>query len=454
MKINIIEDDRVFNRMIEYTLTLNPDYEVSTYFNGSDFLNDLPNDPDIVTLDLGLPDHSGHDILKRIKKFNPEIEVIVISGQDDVSTAVNLLKEGAYDYITKDENIKERLLHSINNILKTKSLKKEITQLKSEISNKYEFKNAIIGESPAIKKIFALIDKAIKVPNINVSITGETGTGKELIAKTVHYSSPRKDKPFIAVNMGAIPSELIESELFGHEKGAFTGAVTAKKGKFEEADGGTIFLDEIGEIDMNLQVKLLRVLQEREITRVGSNAAIKINTRIITATNKDLSEEVRKGNFREDLYYRLLGLPIQLPSLKERKNDVLLLADHFLNEFCKENGLEKLRLTHEAKRKLMQYSFPGNVRELKAVIELGAVLTNSGEIDTEHLIFNSASSEADLFSQEMTLKEYTEKIIFHYLKKYDNNVIKVAEKLDIGKSTIYNLLKKKKEEPDTVVEKA
>jgi len=445
VKINIIEDDRVFNRMIEYTLTLNPDYEVATYYNGKDFLDNLSNNPDIVTLDLGLPDFSGDDVLKRIKKYNPEIEVIIISGQDDISTAVKLLKQGAYDYITKDENIKERLLHSIHNIINTKSLKNEIYQLKTEITNKYEFKHAIIGESPAIKNIFALIDKAIKVPNINVSITGETGTGKELIAKTVHYSSPRKDRPFIAVNMGAIPSELIESELFGHEKGAFTGAVTAKKGKFEEADGGTIFLDEIGEIDMNLQVKLLRVLQEREITRVGSNATIKINTRIITATNKDLSEEVRKGNFREDLYYRLLGLPIQLPSLKERKNDVLLLAEHFLDEFCKENNLERLILTPAAKKKLMKYSFPGNVRELKAVIELGAVLTNSEEIDEEQIVFNSANSEADLFSRDMTLKEYNEKIIFHYLEKYNNNVIKVAEKLDIGKSTIYNLLKSKKE---------
>ncbi len=431
--------------MIEYTLRLNPDYEVATYYNGKDFLDDLSNNPDIVTLDLGLPDFSGDDILKRIKKYNPEIEVIIISGQDDISTAVKLLRQGAYDYITKDENIKERLLHSIHNIINTKSLKNEISQLKTEITNRYEFKHAIIGESPAIKKIFALIDKAIKVPNINVSITGETGTGKELIAKTVHYSSPRKDRPFIAVNMGAIPAELIESELFGHEKGAFTGAVAAKKGKFEEADGGTIFLDEIGEIDMNLQVKLLRVLQEREITRVGSNETIKINTRVITATNKDLSEEVRKGNFREDLYYRLLGLPVKLPSLKERKNDVLLLAEHFLGEFCKENNLERLILTPAAKKKLMKYSFPGNVRELKAVIELGAVLTNTGEIDEEQIVFSSANSEADLFSREMTLKEYNEKIIFHYLEKYDNNVIRVAEKLDIGKSTIYNLLKKKKD---------
>jgi DNA-binding NtrC family response regulator len=445
MRIHVIEDDRVFNRLIEHTLTLNPDLEVNTFYNGADFLSSLSDQPDVVTLDLGLPDYTGNDILKRIKKYNPDTEVIVISGQDDISTAVQLLKEGAYDYITKDENIKERLLHSIHNINKTRSLKNEISQLKTEISNKYEFKHAIIGESPAIKQVFALIEKAIRVPNINVSITGETGTGKELIAKTVHYSSPRKDKPFVAVNMGAIPRELIESELFGHEKGAFTGAITTKKGKFEEADGGTIFLDEVGEMDLNLQVKLLRVLQEREITRVGGNATIKISTRVITATNKDLSEEVSKGNFREDLYYRLLGLPIQLPSLKERKNDTLLLSQFFLNEFCKDNQLHNLVLTAKAKKKLMKYPFPGNVRELKAVIELGAVLTNSQEIDEDHIVFSAANNDLELFAQEMTLKEYTEKIIQHYLIKYNNNVLKVADKLNIGKSTIYNLLKKEKD---------
>ena len=197
---------------------------------------------------------------------------------------------------------------------------------------------------------------------------------------------------------------------------------------------------------MNLQVKLLRVLQEREITRVGGNATIKISTRIITATNKDLSEEVRKGNFREDLYYRLLGLPIQLPSLKERKNDILILSKHFLVAFCKENELDIIVLTSAAKKKLMKYSFPGNVRELKAIVELGAVLTNSGEIDEEQIVFSSANSEMDLFSQEMTLAEYTEKIMTHFLGKYNNNVLKVADKLDIGKSTIYNLIKKKKED--------
>ncbi|WP_430812761.1 MULTISPECIES: sigma-54-dependent transcriptional regulator [unclassified Carboxylicivirga] len=445
MRINIIEDDRVFNKLIEHTLRLNPDYEVTAYFNGKDFIKNLAGDPDVVTLDLGLPDYTGNEILRKIKKYNSDIEVIVISGQDDISTAVQLLKEGAYDYITKDENIKERLLHAINNIKTNKSLKHEITQLKSAIAHKYDYKNAIIGDSPAIKAVYALIDKAVNVPNINVSVYGETGTGKELVAKTIHYNSSRKDKPFIAVNMGAIPRELIESELFGHEKGAFTGAINTKKGKFEEADGGTVFLDEIGEMDFNLQVKLLRVLQEREITRVGGNAVIKINTRIITATNKDLAEESRKGNFREDLYYRLLGLPIHLPALKDRNKDVLLLSAFFLRTFCKENNMKQIALTPGAKKKLLGYHFPGNVRELKAIVELGAVLTNDDIIDEEHIIYNSTQGEMEMFGREMTLKEYTESIIRHFLKKYNNNVLKVAAKLDIGKSTIYNLLKRDKE---------
>lgn len=445
MRIDIIEDDKVFNRIIEHNLTLNDSFEVRTFFNATDFLKNISSNPDIVTLDLGLPDSSGDDVLKKIKRFNPDIEVIVISGQDKVSTAVQLLREGAFDYITKDENIKERLLHSINNIIKHKTLKTQISQLKSEISEKYEFQHAIIGDSKAIKVVFSLIEKAIKVPNINVSIYGETGTGKELIAKTIHYSSPRKDKPFVAVNMGAIPRDLIESELFGHEKGAFTGAIVTKKGKFEEADSGTIFLDEIGEMDLDLQVKLLRVIQEREITRIGGTKVIKINTRIITATNKDLAEEARLGNFREDLYYRLLGLPISLPSLKERKGDIVLLCNHFLKLFCEENDLKLMKFSSQAKKKLLNYTFPGNVRELKAIVELAAVMTNSPEIDEEHIMFNSTQNDEDMFSKDLTLKEYNEKIILHYLKKYNNNVLKVARILDIGKSTIYNLLKRIKE---------
>ncbi len=445
MKIHIVEDDRVFNKLIERSLSLNPDFVIDTFFDGESFFKQLPDNPDIVTLDLGLPDHTGEEILKQIKKFNADIEVIIISGQDSITTAVNLLKQGAYDYITKDENIKDRLLNSINNIRNKKKLLDEISLLKNEIATKYNFGKAIIGDSPVMKDVFALVQKAIKVPNINVSVYGDTGTGKELIAKTIHYNSLRKNKPFIAVNMGAIPRDLIESELFGHEKGAFTGAIMTKKGKFEEAEGGTIFLDEIGEMDINLQVKLLRILQEREITRVGGNEVIKVNTRIITATNKDLMEEVKLGNFREDLYYRLLGLPIHLPPLKNRQNDIITLSQFFLNSFCEDNKLDSLTFTSRAKKKLLSYNFPGNVRELKAIIELSAVMASDHQIDEENILFNSTNAELDILAEEMTLKEYTERIIRHYLREYDNNVLKVAKKLDIGKSTIYNLIKREKQ---------
>ncbi len=235
------------------------------------------------------------------------------------------MKLGAYDYISKDHETKERLLNSINNARNRTSLIKEIDHLKKEISEKYEFEKSIIGTSPAIKRTFALLEKAVQT-NISVSISGETGTGKELVAKAIHYNSKRKNKPFVAVNIAAIPRDLIESELFGHEKGAFTGAITRRIGKFEEAEGGTIFLDEIGEMDPNLQAKLLRVLQEREVTRIGGNQVIKLDVRIVAATHKDLAEEVKNGRFREDLYYRLLGLPIHLPPLRERGTDVLLIA--------------------------------------------------------------------------------------------------------------------------------
>ncbi len=446
MKIQIVEDDRVFNRLIEQSLSLNPDLSIDTFFDGETLFKHLSDNPDIVTLDLGLPDYTGEEILQRIKKFNPEIEVIIISGQDSITTAVNLLRQGAYDYITKDENIKDRLLNSINNLRKKKILIDEISQLKTEIAQKYNFGNAIVGDSNAMKDVFTLMQKAVKIPNINVSVYGETGTGKELVAKTIHYNSLRKNRPFIAVNMGAIPKDLIESELFGHEKGAFTGAIMTKKGKFEEAEGGTIFLDEIGEMDINLQVKLLRVLQEREITRIGGNEVIKVNTRIITATNKDLQEEVKLGNFREDLYYRLLGLPIHLPPLKERQNDIITLSQYFLQSFCKDNNLEQLIFTSRAKKKLMSYNFPGNVRELKAIIELSAVMANDSQIDEENILFNSTNTELDILAEEMTLKEYTERIIRHYLRQYNNNVLKVAKKLDIGKSTIYNMIKRDKEQ--------
>jgi DNA-binding NtrC family response regulator len=284
------------------------------------------------------------------------------------------------------------------------------------------------------------MEKAVKT-NITVSISGETGTGKELIAKAIHYNSKRKNKPFVAVNITAIPDTLIESELFGYEKGAFTGAMTRRIGKFEEAEGGTIFLDEIGEMDLSLQAKLLRVLQEREITRIGGNQTVKLDVRLLVATHKDLAEEVKAGKFREDLYYRLLGLPVHLPPLRERGNDVILVAKYFLDQFAKDNQLNKFKIVQEAQEKLLTYPFPGNIRELKSIVELAAVMAENGEIRPQDITFNSTARVESFLYQEMSMQEYMYRIIRHYLNKYDDNVLEVARKLDIGKSSLYRYLK-------------
>lgn len=440
VNIFTIEDDPSYSKFLEYILSLNPDYVVKSFVTGTSALEHLHEKPTIITLDYTLPDLKGEQVLRQIKEFDPNIHVIIVSGQEKIGTAVELLKLGAYDYITKDDDTKERLLNSIQNARKNVSLIREIDHLKEEISTKYDFEKSIIGTSPVIKNLFKLMEKAINT-NITVSITGETGTGKDLVAKAVHYNSKNKKKPFVAVNIAAIPKDLIESELFGHEKGSFTGAMARRIGKFEEAQNGTIFLDEIGELDLSLQAKLLRVLQEKEVTRVGSNEVIKLDVRVIVATHKDLEDEVRKEKFREDLYYRLLGLPIHIPPLRARGNDIIILAKHFLNQFCKENEMSHKGLTNDAKDALLKYSYPGNVRELKSIIELSAVMSDNEKITSEDISFRNISSGEALMMQEMSLKDYTYNIIRHFLKKYDDNVLLVAEKLDIGKSTIYRYLK-------------
>jgi two-component system response regulator AtoC len=438
----VVDDDNFYSDKLQYHLTLNPDVTVTKYSNAREFLKHMDMNPDAVMLDSSLPDMSGINVLKKIKEYNSSIPVVMISDEHDIQAAIALLKEGAYDYVLKDDDTQGRVWNIIKNIRDNKGVKKETPELKRQLKRKFDFSANIIGRSSSMNKVFAMIERAVK-SNITVSITGATGTGKEVVAKSIHYNSLRAKKPFVAVNITAIPSELVESELFGHEKGSFTGANARRIGKFEEAGEGTIFLDEIGEMSINMQSKLLRVLQERELTRVGDNGTVKIKCRVLSATHKDMAEEVRNGNFREDLYYRLLGLPINLPPLRERGSDTLLLARYFINEYAEENNVMRHKLTKSAEDMLMNYSWPGNIRELKAVIELGCVMTDSREIGLEHITFNRAGSTDSLLQNEMSLEEYKNRIVKFFLDKYNNDVIDVAERLNIGRSTIYRMLQEK-----------
>ena len=443
-RIFVVEDDPMYRRMVTYVMELNPDHEVIAFETGKDCINNLHLKPSVISLDYTLPDMTGEEVMRKIKSFNKDIGIIILSGQQDISTAVKLLREGAYDYITKDNETRDRLFNAVSRLKSQIELKQEVATLKEALTDRYQIGKMLHGNSRSMQRIYKMIEKSVKT-NISVSITGETGTGKEVVAKTIHYNSDRSKKPFVAVNMSAIPKDLLESELFGYEKGAFTGANTRKIGKFEQANKGTLFLDEIAEMDISLQAKLLRALQEREVVRVGGNTPVKFDARIIVATHRDLAEEVNRGNFREDLYYRLLGLPIELPPLRDRGNDIILLAKLFLDQFTKQNGMDKMDIAKSGKVKLLDYSYPGNVRELKAVIELAAVMANTNVIEGEDIRFNSPKKTEAFLTEETTLKEYTRKIIYHFLKKYDNNVLLVAKKLDIGKSTIYRVLKEDRE---------
>ena len=440
VRIFVVDDDEIYVARLGYYLSLNPEYHVKKFYSAKSLLASMHEKPDIITLDYTMPDVSGDALLSQIKDLSPETQVIIISGQEDIKVAIDLFKKGVHDYIVKDADTEQRLWMAIQNCKENLALKKEVEDLKQEVERKYTFQNVIIGNSNAIKKVFTLMAKAATT-NITVSITGETGTGKELVAKAIHFNSERKKKPFVPVNVAAIPKDLLESELFGHEKGAFTGAANRRIGKFEEAHNGTLFLDEIGEMDLNLQAKLLRALQEKEITRIGSNEIVKINARIIVATHRNLQQEIAKGNFREDLYYRLLGLPIVLPALRDRENDILLIAKFFIDQFCKENNLGKKHLSLSAKQKLITYTFPGNIRELKSIIELACVMAEGEEIQEEDLQINFTPIKTNhTRNGNYTLKEYTLKLIQQYLDEYDYDVLAVAGKLDVGKSTIYRMI--------------
>jgi DNA-binding NtrC family response regulator len=439
--IFIVEDDAWYADLLEYNLKMNPDYQVEKFSNAEDCFQNLYKRPMAITLDYSLPGCSGGEALARINKSNPNIPVIMISGQEDITTAIDLLKEGAYEYIVKNDDAPKRLWRALTHIHENYKLKQENETLKEAVAEKYAFSNLIIGQSEPIKAVFALMDKALN-NTISVSVYGETGTGKDLIAKALHYNSNRSKYPFVAINVSAIPADLIESELFGHEKGSFTGAIAQRIGKFEEANKGTLFLDEISEMDLGMQTKMLRVLQEREIIRVGSNKQVSIDVRIITASNKNLATMVKEGKFRTDLYYRLMGLPISLPPLRDRGSDILLLANYFVKLFCKENNVPLKTLSSQAQIKILGYGYPGNIRELKSIIELSVILSEGKIIMPDDIQIQALHDGDFLMEKELTMEEYNVKILSHFLKVYNKNAIQVANKLDISRATVYRMISK------------
>jgi DNA-binding NtrC family response regulator len=404
------------------------------------------NQFDLVITDLAMPDLNGLELTKRLKTVTPELPVIVITAFGDIQTAVAAMKIGAADYLTKPINHDEFLL-SIARALEIKDILKENRKLRDFISERFQLEN-VIGSSKRMRELYEVVGRVAKT-DITVLLLGESGTGKELVAKGIHHNSPRHEMPFITINCGAIPEQLLESELFGHRKGAFTGAVYDKRGLFEEAHEGTIFLDEIGELPLSLQVKLLRVLQEGEFMRLGENVSRKVDVRIIAATNRDLSKMVEDGTFREDLYFRLNIVSIKIPPLRERREDIPLLVKYFLDDAMKRYSRSGMRISSEVFHYFNQYPWPGNVRELKNLIERLVVLADSETITPDNLtdeIKNVKSSVASLpFSLPeggIDLEEVEKEIIRQALEKNNWNQTHTAKYLNITRNTLIYRMQK------------
>ncbi len=381
-KILVIDDDETIRDVLNTFLTAKG-FHVCLACDGDEGIELLrQNKFDIVLTDIMMPKVTGIDVLKEMSVLNIKTPVIVITAYASIKNAVQAMKMGAFDYVTKPFNLEE-LLILIQRAISISKLVKENKSLKLQLKGKYSF-NGIVGVSPQMQDVYDLIEK-IADTDSTILITGESGTGKEVIAKTIHYNSSRSDGPFVPINCAAIPKDLLESEMFGHEKGAFTGALNTRLGRFELANTGTLFLDEIGELDPSLQVKLLRVVQEKEFERVGGVKTIKTDVRIIAATNKDLEKEVKEGRFREDLYYRLNVIPIHLPPLRERIDDIPILLEHFIHEFCKKRKRQTFRFSMEATDALKKYSWPGNVRELENLIERLSILFHGDTVRVSDL---------------------------------------------------------------------
>ena len=415
-------------------------YDVKIAANGDEGLEFLSKgDIDLVITDLRMPGTSGEDVLKKVTREMPGIPVIVLTGHGSIDAAVSAMQNGAYDFLTKPLNL-EHLELVVKRALKGRELSLQHQELLSEVKSKSS--DNMIGKSPSLQKVNNLINK-VADSKISILITGESGVGKEVVADAIQQKSSRRDKPFIKVHCAALSESLLESELFGHEKGAFTGAETLHKGKFELADGGTIFLDEIGEINPGVQVKLLRVLQEKKFERVGGEKTIEVDVRVISATNKTLEDEVKQKHFREDLYFRLKGIEIMVPPLRERKDDIPLLLNNFLLKYNKENNKNIKGFSNSAKNILFNYDWPGNVRELQHCVESAVVMASGDEIQAEDLTIkleDKKNSSGILVPYGISLEDAEKMIILENLESNNGNKTKTADILKIGRKTLHRKL--------------
>ena len=442
-KILVVDDEDIIRESLSFVLK-KEGYAVEEAENGKAAYNKLLDQPfDLVITDIEMPQMKGTQLIEEIEKLNIQTSIIVITAFGSLDTAITALRNGAADYILKPVEFDE-LLIKVKRLFEVKNLLLENRILKKEIQRNYDFED-IVGRSPSIRKVYEMIQTVAETDS-SVLITGKSGTGKELVARSLHFKSKRQDKPFVAVNCGAIAENLIESELFGHKKGAFTGAISDKEGLIKAADGGTLFLDEISELPLPLQVKFLRAIQEREVTPVGSTIALPVNVRIIASTNRELKEEIKAERFREDLYYRLNVIEIPLPSLKEREEDIPLLADHFLNKYRAEMNKNIKGIDNEAIRALISYEWKGEVRELENVMERAVIFCKNDFITLKDLpeTFSQASSSVDfskLGSLEVAIRRFEKEYILKALESNSNDKEKTSELLQVGLSTLYRKLK-------------
>lgn len=436
VKILIVDDEQIVRDSLTHWFE-EDGYQVSSAADAFDVLKDLqPGKYDIMLVDIKMPKMNGLELLGKVKEIDPECIIIIITAYASVPSAVQALKNGAFDYVTKPIDPDE-LSHLIKNAIKQKSLKQENVALKTSIDEMFSFEG-LIGESPEMKKVFELI-KIVAPQDTTVMIRGESGTGKELIARAIHINSPRKYYPIIPVNCGAFTETLLESELFGHEKGAFTGAQYRRKGKIEMANGGTLFLDEVGSVSPKMQIELLRALESKQFTRVGGTEIVKVDFRLISATNENLEKLVEEGKFREDLYYRLNVFTIYVPPLRERRSDIPTLVNYFIQKFARQMNKPVLKISDEAMEILLNHNWPGNVRELENAIERAMVVGKPPEIKPSDLPFQI---EKNFMNQSDSLEEVEKNHIQRILNKYDWNISKAAAALEIDRVTLYNKIKK------------